>query len=262
MEYLQKIKVQVIENLKRTTFAPSVQMTDVPHDPEGMNDEADAELDDLDEDENPDTRYTKRRWDKYIEKDGELSDSEDEDENEANGVHPQSNAPKRRRDMNFQNPGAAPDDKDMNEAGSARSERSRNGSANGIGSHTASDAEGIRSDDSEGETFEEGREDSLSTVNREEEDDDIDMAEELAANGIGPVPGPQEATPPESPPTAVTTNPTVPAHVVEETGDDAMDEGDSLENDPEFAKEDGRDEREKEDVTAEQATEVVEWSEQ
>ena len=154
MEYLQKIKVQVIENLKRTTFAPSVQMTDVPRDPEGMNDEADAELDDLDEDENPDSRYTKRRWDKYIEKDGELSDSEDEDENEANGVRRQPNANKRRRNMmDYQNPMAVADDKDISGVVSARSGRSRVGSATGVGSHTAADVEGPRSDESETQTF-------------------------------------------------------------------------------------------------------------
>ncbi|KAL9137241.1 MAG: hypothetical protein Q9175_001548 [Cornicularia normoerica] len=260
MEYLQKIKVQVIENLKRTTFAPSVQMTDVPRDPEGMNDEADAELDDLDEDENPDSRYTKRSWDKYIEKDGELSDSEDEDENEANGVRRQPNATKRRRNMmDYQNPMAAADDKDMSGAVSARSGRSRIGSMNGVGSHTASDVEGPRSDESEAETFDGPREDSLSSGDREE-DEDVDMADEPVANGTGPAVGPQEATPPDSPP-PVAANASLPAYVVEDIEGDAMDEGDTL-DDPELAKEDGRDEREKEDITAEKAMEVVERSEQ
>ncbi|KAI9847707.1 MAG: histone deacetylase [Sclerophora amabilis] len=108
-EYLEKIKTQVIENLKRTAFAPSVQMTDVPRDPEGMDDEADAILDDLDEDENKDDRYTKRRWDKYVEKDGELSDSEDEEESGRNGVRRQHNGPNRRNIMDYQNPNAATD---------------------------------------------------------------------------------------------------------------------------------------------------------
>ena len=95
-DYLEKIKIQVIENLKRTAFAPSVQMTDVPRDPQGLDDEADAILDDMDEDENKDSRYTKRRWDKYVEKDGELSDSDGEDD--TGMVHPRGRAttPKRR----------------------------------------------------------------------------------------------------------------------------------------------------------------------
>ncbi|KAE8351447.1 hypothetical protein BDV28DRAFT_19256 [Aspergillus coremiiformis] len=104
-EYLEKIRVQVVENLKRTSFAPSVQMTDVPRDPlvEGMDDEADAILDDLDEDENKDKRFTKRRFDQYVEKPGELSDSEDEDENAANGVRRQPNAIQRRNQVNYRN---------------------------------------------------------------------------------------------------------------------------------------------------------------
>ena len=255
-EYLEKIKIQVIENLKRTTFAPSVQMTDVPRDPEGMNDEAEAELDDADEDENPDARYTKRRWDKYVEKDGELSDSEDEDENQTNGVRRQPNAPKRRRNMmDFQNPNAVPDD----------NVPSHNGSANGVNSHTASDGErnGVaHSDESEIDTFDVARDESpLSSGNREE-DDDVEMADDNTAAGSAhaATDGPQEATPPDSPPT-VSASTAVPAHVVEDIGDDAMDEGDTV-DDPALAKEEGRDEREHEDVKAEKTTEVVERSEE
>ncbi|KAL7649697.1 histone deacetylase, variant 2 [Aspergillus niger] len=104
-EYLDKIRTQVVENLKRTAFAPSVQMTEVPREPlvEGMDDEADAILDDLDEDENKDKRFTKRRFDQYIEKPGELSDSDDEELAGANGVRRQPNALKRRNQVNYRN---------------------------------------------------------------------------------------------------------------------------------------------------------------
>ncbi|PGH05834.1 histone deacetylase RPD3 [Polytolypa hystricis UAMH7299] len=104
-EYLDKILAQVVENLKRTAFAPSVQMTDVPREPmlEGIDDEADAILDDLDEDENKDKRFTKRRFDQYIEKEGELSDSEDEEENAANGVRRQPNGIRRRNQISYRN---------------------------------------------------------------------------------------------------------------------------------------------------------------
>ena len=78
-EYLDKILTQVLENMKRTAHAPSVQMTDVPRDSLGMNDDDEAALDDLDEDEHIDTRKTQRRADKYIQKNGELSDSEVEE---------------------------------------------------------------------------------------------------------------------------------------------------------------------------------------
>ncbi|KAL5003846.1 hypothetical protein BDV10DRAFT_154458 [Aspergillus recurvatus] len=102
-EYLDKIRTQVVENLKRTAFAPSVQMTDVPRGPlvDGMDDEAEAALDDLDEDENKDNRFTKRRFDQYVEKPGELSDSEDEDENAANGVTRKAAHLKRRNQANY-----------------------------------------------------------------------------------------------------------------------------------------------------------------
>lgn len=84
-EYLEKILSQVLENMKRTAHAPSVQMTDVPRESLGMNDDDEAALDDMDEDENPDKRITQRKADKYIEKNGELSDSEDEDMTGLNG---------------------------------------------------------------------------------------------------------------------------------------------------------------------------------
>lgn len=108
-EYLNKVKNTVIENLKRTGFAPSVQMQDVPRDIEGMDDDADAELDDLDEDENKDVRNTQRRWDKHVERDDELSASEDEDENARNGVLRQPGIKRRRNIMDYQNPNAVPD---------------------------------------------------------------------------------------------------------------------------------------------------------
>jgi histone deacetylase 1/2 len=112
-DYLEKIKVQVIENLKKTTFAPSVQMQDVPREPMGgMTEEEEAELDDLDEDENKDTRHTQRRWDARVARDDELDESEDEEENRIshmNGVRSQNGTKKRRNIMDFQNPNAVSD---------------------------------------------------------------------------------------------------------------------------------------------------------
>lgn len=104
-EYLDKIRNQVVENLKRTAFAPSAQMTDVPRNPilDGMDDEADDVMDDLDEDENKDKRLTQRRFDKYTENAGELSDSEDEKENAANGVRRQPGAIRHRNQLNYRN---------------------------------------------------------------------------------------------------------------------------------------------------------------
>lgn len=100
-EYLEKILAQVLENMKRTMHVPSVQMTDVPRDSLGMNDDEEAALDDMDEDMNPDKRITQRKADKYVEKSGELSDSEDEEINESNGVRSQFPREKRRAAMNY-----------------------------------------------------------------------------------------------------------------------------------------------------------------
>ena len=253
-DYLQKIKIQVIENLRNTAFAPSVQVTDVPRDPEGMNDEADAEMDDLDEDESPDARYTKRRWDKFIEKDGELSDSEDEEEDTANGVRRQPNGAKRRRNiMDYQNPLAAPEDTVASGAMSAQSGRSQ---ANGVGSD--------HSDIGDSEVEDEGEapvEDSPPNQEREDEDVDIDMvdgpsAEPTVNNDVDGPTAAQEATPPDSPESAAA-EPTVPGNVVEEAGNDAVDEGDEVSGaeDPKF---EGRMEREMHDADAENAKEIME----
>lgn len=103
-EYIDRIRTQVIENLKRSAHAPSVQMTDVPRHGliPGLDDETDAMLDDLDEDENKDARFTKRRFDQYVEKEGELSESEDEEMAETLGVRRQPNGVKRRNQANYQ----------------------------------------------------------------------------------------------------------------------------------------------------------------
>jgi histone deacetylase 1/2 len=77
-------------------------MTDVPRDSlGGMNDDDEAALDDLDEDEYPDRRKTQRQFDKYVEKNGELSDSEDEEMIEANGIRKQLGEKVRRARINY-----------------------------------------------------------------------------------------------------------------------------------------------------------------
>lgn len=85
-EYLEKITAAVIDNLRNTGPAPSVQMQDVPRKPfGGMTDEEEAELDDLDEDENKDVRMSEHRWDKNVENAAEFEGSDDEEMASANG---------------------------------------------------------------------------------------------------------------------------------------------------------------------------------
>ncbi|KAI5787611.1 histone deacetylase 1 [Peziza echinospora] len=101
-DYLEKIRTQVIENLSRTKFAPSVQLTDVPRDTEAFNEE-DGILDDMEEDgEGADQRYTQRRWDQRVERDNELSESEDEG---MNGAKRHNGVKKRRNERNHKETG-------------------------------------------------------------------------------------------------------------------------------------------------------------
>ncbi|KAG6166392.1 hypothetical protein E4U11_008211 [Claviceps purpurea] len=86
-DYLEKITAAVIDNLRQTGPAPSVQMQDVPRRPfGGMTDEEEAELDDLDEDENKDVRMSEHRWDKHIENGAEFEPSDDDEMASANGA--------------------------------------------------------------------------------------------------------------------------------------------------------------------------------
>jgi histone deacetylase 1/2 len=85
-EYLEKIKAIIIDNLRHTIPAPSVQMQDVPRQGFGvMTDEEEAELNDLDEDENPDVRMTERRWEQTVQNEAEYEDSDDEEQEAAHG---------------------------------------------------------------------------------------------------------------------------------------------------------------------------------
>ncbi|KAL8956570.1 MAG: hypothetical protein Q9183_006276 [Haloplaca sp. 2 TL-2023] len=299
-DYLEKIQIQVIENLKSTTtHAPSVQMTEVPRDSIGINDDDDAALDDLDEDNNPDQRKTKRQWDKYVEREDELSASEDEEEGERNGVRRQPGREKRRRALlDYRNPSAMADDDEAVDDTASLSQ-----AQNGIGEN----AKDAGSADDEDEDMEQSAtdvgddseaEDGVPANGAEEEDEDGDLEmgddepQNTTANDpdtsnstLGTVqaqpsqppalPGVtaterQEATPPDSPvrelaaPVAAGTQVATDGGVVGEAmdgdvaavsgmGNDAMDEGDTI--DAEEEKEEGRRERESEDVKGEERAE-------
>ena len=265
-EYLMKIKNQVIENLRRTAHAPSVQMTDVPRDPEGFDDEADAILDDLDEDENKDQRYTKRRRDKYIEKDGELDESDDEDFGQDVGV---SRHKSKRRNLmtDYPNRHAVADDEEVVAAARARarSENSDGNEENGLALATNGSANSSSTNpDESGASTPKSRNESLPAEDIAMQNADVEMADDSTppiTNGTHlAAEGPQEATPPASPP-EIAAAPSLPSSTAADLGNDAMDEGDTL-DDPELGKENGIMEREQEDISAEKATEIVERSEE
>lgn len=105
-EYLEKIKIAVIENLKRTAPVPSVQMQDVPRQGLGMSDEEEAELDDMDADENKDVRMTQRQWEKSTARqEDQFYESDDEEMATANGVY-KTNGKKRPSILDHPNPHA------------------------------------------------------------------------------------------------------------------------------------------------------------
>lgn len=88
---MEKITAAVIDNLRQTGPAPSVQMQDVPRKPFGaMTDEEEAELDDLDDDENKDVRMTENQWDKHVVHPAEFEASDDDDLARAHGATRQS----------------------------------------------------------------------------------------------------------------------------------------------------------------------------
>ncbi|KAH7924001.1 histone deacetylase [Leucogyrophana mollusca] len=76
-EYLERVKNIVLEYLRHLGGPPSVQMSDIPRLP------IDEEMDDQTRDDDlipPDTRRHRRLLDSRIQRDGELSDSDDEGE--------------------------------------------------------------------------------------------------------------------------------------------------------------------------------------
>lgn len=103
VEYLGKIRNEIMENLNKTEFAPSVQMTRVPQSPilGGMSEDDDNALNDHDEDVHKDNRFTQRGFDRYLERADELSDSEDGETKAHYGIHNQTDQFRRRNIMNF-----------------------------------------------------------------------------------------------------------------------------------------------------------------
>lgn len=246
-------------------------MQDVPRDSLGMNDEDEAAMDDRDEDENPDRRRTQRRFDKYIEKDGELSDSEDEEMNEANGVRKQPGVRRRRTrrdyrnlndfndsgmDSNIATPRAGssiPDndvDEDMNldDAGPADADEVRSQSPEGVtnGSAGLSGAQTSQA--------------ATEVADVQMEDADADPAPEAVAEPTDQQPEVrQEETPPDSPPapTQEATQPATETEAGSSNPEPTVKEETTAEDAVVEAQEEGMAEREEQNVKGEAAAEVA-----
>ena len=254
-EYLEKIKNQVIDNIRRTMHKPSAPMTDIPQDPQGMDDEADAMLDDADEDDNPDTRHTARRWDQRIEKEGELSESEDEEANGRNGVKTRK---VRRNIMDYQNANAVPDDEEVVA-----------GAANGVPAPPATNGD-THDRSSRGSPTPPSSHASPPTAVAD--NGDVEMADEPAPapSTVAAAEGPQPVTPPESPvqeppqaavPAAEATEPVLepPAAAAAPAEDQTMEDAkpEAPTEEAAIEKAEGIEERDQENIAAEQTKELA-----
>ena len=295
-EYLEKIKIQVIENIRRTMHKPSVQLTEVPDGMPGTDvDEADAILDDADDDENPDARFTAHAWDRRTEKEGELmSDSEDDEALERNGVR-RSRAGRRRNITDHRNPRAAPDDDEDELLDALEGQSVTLGAvANGLDAASSAAGSSRRSSAGSPATPAEAAVDNDVTMGDDDEDaaaaapaDSAAPASTTATATAVPAPasvatdGPQPVTPPDSPPdapepaaAAVTAAPAAtqaPALFAEEDqempdadagGEDKKEAAEATAEDPAEAQANGVAEREAEKSTAEQSKELAEEAEQ
>lgn len=235
-EYLERIKNQVIQNIRESAHAPSVQQQDIPRDPDGYDDEADAIMDDMDEDDNKDVRYTRHRWERRTQHDGELDESDDEDEATRNGVR--RSGRKRMSIMDYHNPYAVDDhempsgdEREVHQPDHPAETVEANGSARPAATSPKSNSDAAPATHIDG-------------------GGDTEMGEAAAPEPIAPAAapttsaGPQGATPPASPPRPTATTSSGPN--ANQSRVDAALEG--------AAQEEGVRERQEADAAGQQAT--------
>ncbi|OAA47942.1 histone deacetylase RpdA/Rpd3 [Metarhizium rileyi] len=175
-EYLDKITAAVIDNLRQTGPAPSVQMQDVPRKPfGGMTDEEEAELDDLDDDENKDVRMTEHRWDKHVENGAEFEPSDDDEIATANGAT-RSNGDKQAF-IDFKNPEVADESNSKSSKGTldVDSKEAAEAEVNDVNDDTIEDV-GAIAEQNKGPAAEEGKEDEETKEQKVDSDGDVGMA--------------------------------------------------------------------------------------
>lgn len=227
-EYLEKIKISVIENLKKTAPVPSVQMQDVPRQGFGMSDEQEDELDDMDEDENKDVRRTQRQWEKERARQDEFEESDDEEMAQANGVF-KPDGPQRRSILDYKNPKAVEDmDLDIGEPAPASIAATAAAAAAKPAEPVAVDNDETMIDDDEAQPAAAEVEaeapaaapmqSEASSAAKVDQDGDVDMGEaddkptepeaEIKTEEVETVPAPEPEAEPKSTPAAVAAVPT------------------------------------------------------
>jgi len=264
-EYLEKIKIQVIENLKKTAHVPSVQLTDVPRTTMGMGDLSDYEdeLDDLDEDMNADERVTMRMLDQRVARDDELDDSDNEEEN-ANGARPQGSN-RRRNIMDYQNPNSVADDievdskVDLPERGNDVDEKVKAPSAE---PKTEVEDVVMEENDHRATVAETGENEPSAAPSRSpnepvDNDGDVDMEQAAPEPPVQvPTPTSEVHSPPQPAADADASEPGAAALTSAPTTTETTPPS----QDPVEAKQEGEEERQNEDVAAEESTEIAQQS--
>lgn len=196
-EYLDKITAAVIDNLRQTGPAPSVQMQDVPRKPfGGMTDEEEAELDDLDEDENKDERVTEHRWDKRVVNDADIDPSDDEDMAKSNGATRRGGSKRsfndyKKGEMEVDSTNASPKNNTESEAPAEPATEAHDPNDDTIDDPTVAEPE---KEAEAGEQVEE------TTKDKVDGDGDVGMDESAVAEDSTKIK--QEETEPEAPPAA------------------------------------------------------------
>ncbi|RAL67874.1 hypothetical protein DID88_008599 [Monilinia fructigena] len=240
-DYLEKIKIQVIENLKRTAHAPSVQMQDVPRTTlAGTTDEDEDMQADADEDENMDVRLTQHRNDKHVARDDEYDDGDEVEANLANGAFAQNVQAKQRNhtysDVDMDSGVATPEVETHNEIEDAPA------------TVTEANAQG------NAELMEQKIEDAAPTETLEV--GDVDMTEPADAATVASPPEPSDK-PPASPTASVKAN--IATNVEASTGNaESIPEATIHQEEPIVLKEEGETERQDADVKAEENKEITE----
>jgi histone deacetylase 1/2 len=250
-EYLEKIKVQVIENLKKTAHAPSVQLTDVPRTTLAMGDLSDYEdeLDDLDEDLNPDERVTMRMLDQRIARDDELYDSDGEEE-AVNGVRSHPGTNKRRNIMDYQNPNSVADDIEVDTKVAVSELENGHDEKVPEPSVEAKDevSDTVMDENEQNATGPEAGDDEPSAAPAVDNEGDVNMEQAAPEPPLQvPTPTSQANSPPPTTHTA-----TAPAP--------ATAEATPLSQYPIEAKQEGEEERQDADITGEESTEIAQQS--
>ncbi|CCD46681.1 hypothetical protein ACHAQE_001929 [Botrytis cinerea] len=263
-DYLEKIKIQVIENLKRTAHAPSVQMQDVPRTTlTGATDEDDDIMADADEDENMDVRHTEHRNDKHVARDDEFDEGDEEEANLANGAFAQNGQMKSRNhtysDVDMDSGVPTPEIEvhdEIEDAPTAVTEANAKVNAELMEQKTQ--------DAAATETLEAGPSNAPSRSNSPkpavDDEGDVDMAEPVEATTVALVPEKSEKSP--VPPTASAKDPSKASIATDieaaTSSDQIVPETAAPKADPVILKQESDTERQDANVTAEASKDAAE----